>query len=424
MRSDMAEVLVRTGPDTAMGKLMRRYWVPLLLASEVAQPDCAPVRIPVLGERLIAFRDSQGRLGVIDEFCAHRGTSLFFGRNEEGGLRCAYHGWKYDTHGRCIELPSEPQTAAKVSLKAYPCIERGGMVWAYMGPPELKPEPPALEWCTVPDSHRYVSKRLQESNYLQGMEGGIDTTHVSYVHRYELDRDALHMNAACKKYIKGDPNVVFTVQETPSGMTIFGRRNGEEDSWYWRITQWIFPWFTLVPPTGPHPLAAHIWVPIDDENCWTWNINYYPDQPLSVDERREMEAGKGIHAPLVPGSFRPVANKSNDYLIDRQAQKARIMYSGVDGLGMQDASLQESMGPIQDRTRERLVQTDRAIVLARRRLHEAALAQGTTPDALPALNPGTHLVRSASVLLKKDEDVERWAHQALVAAQANPLYCL
>ncbi len=424
MRNDMADVLVRTGPDAPMGRLMRRYWVPLLLQSEIAEPDCAPVRIPVLGERLIAFRNSQGRPGVIDEFCAHRGTSLFFGRNEEGGLRCSYHGWKYDISGQCIELPSEPQLASKVRLKAYPCIERGGIVWAYMGPPELKPEPPALEWCTVPDSHRYVSKRWQESNYLQGMDGGIDTTHVSYVHRYELERDALHMNAACVKYIKDDPNVVFTVQETPSGMTIFGRRNGEADSWYWRITQWIFPWFTLVPPTGPHPLAAHIWVPIDDENCWSWNINYYPGQPLSAEERREMGAGRGIHAPLMPGSFRPVANKSNDYLIDRQAQKARIMFSGVDGLGMQDASLQESMGPIQDRTRERLVQTDRAIVLARRRLHDAALGIDTSRGELPALNPGTHHVRSASVLLQKDKDVELWARKALVADQSNPLYCL
>ena len=424
MRKESAEVLVRTGPDAPMGRLMRRYWVPLLLQSEIAEPDCPPVRIPVLGEQLIAFRDSQGRPGVIDEFCAHRGTSLFFGRNEEGGLRCSYHGWKYDIHGRCVDLPSEPHTAAKVSLKAYPCIERGGIVWAYMGPPELKPEPPALEWCTVPDSHRYVSKRWQESNYLQGMEGGIDTTHVSFVHRYELERDALHMNAACKKYIKADPNVVFTVQESASGMTIFGRRNGEADSWYWRITQWIFPWFTLVPPTGPHPLAGHIWVPIDDENCWTWNINYYPTQPLSEEERREMQAGRGIHAPLMPGSFRPVANKSNDYLIDRKAQKARIMFSGVDGLGMQDASLQESMGPIQDRTRERLVQTDRAIVLARRRLHDAALGIDTPNAELPALNPRSHHVRSASVLLQKDENVELWAREALVADKSNPLYCL
>jgi nitrite reductase/ring-hydroxylating ferredoxin subunit len=423
MRREMAEVLVRTGPGTPLGKVMRRYWVPALLQEEIAEPDCPPVRVQLLGERLIAFRDSAGRPGLLNEFCAHRGTSLFFGRNEEGGLRCSYHGWKYDVHGQCVDLPSEPQTACKVRLKAYPCIERGGVVWVYMGPAELQPEPPALEWCTVPASHRYISRRWQECNYLQAMEGGIDTTHVSFVHRYELERDALHMNAACKKYIKADPNVQFTVQETASGMTIFGRRNGEEDSWYWRITQWIFPWFTLVPPTGPHPLAGHVWVPMDDENCWTWNINYYPDRPLSAEERGEMERGAGIHAPLIPGTLRPVANKDNDYLVDRRAQKEKRAFSGVFGFGIQDSSLQESMGAIQDRTEERLVQTDRAIILARRRLHDAATAIEEKGE-LPAIHPKTHAVRSASVLLPKEQSVEAWAKDALVAGANNPLYSL
>jgi len=423
MREEMADVLVRTGPGTPMGKVMRRYWVPALLVSEIAEPDCPPVRVKLLGERLLAFRDTQGRPGLINEFCAHRGTSLFFGRNEEGGVRCSYHGWKYDVHGQCVDLPSEPQMACKVQIKSYPCIERGGVVWTYMGPAELKPDAPALEWCTVPDSHRYISRRWQECNYLQAMEGGIDTTHVSFVHRYELDRDKLHMHAPCKKYLKADPNVQFTVQETPSGMTIFGRRKGEDDSWYWRITQWIFPWFTLVPPTGPHPLAGHIWVPMDDENCWTWNINFSPTHPLSAEERLEMERGAGIHAPLIPGTLRPVANKDNDYLIDRKAQKEKLSFSGVSGFGIQDSSLQESMGSIQDRTQERLVQTDRAIILARRRLHDAALGADQKQE-LPALNPASHSVRSASVLLPKEQNVEAWAKAALVASAQNELYSL
>jgi hypothetical protein len=218
---------------------------------------------------------------------------------------------------------------------------------------------------------------------------------------------------------------VFDVHETPFGMTIFGRRKGEVDSNYWRITQWVFPWYTLVPPTGPHPLGAHMWVPMDDENCWSWNINFYPHQPLSDDERREMAAGAGIHAPLIPGTFRPVANQDNDYLIDRRAQKERRMYSGVAGLGMQDSSLQESMGPIQDRTRERLVRTDQAIILARRRLHQAAMAIDAGAQ-LPALDPATHHVRSGSVLLDKDTDVQHWARDALQAraGELNPLYSL
>ncbi len=422
MRQTQAEVLVRTGPGTPMGKLMRRYWVPVLEQSEISEADCPPVRVMILGERLLAFRDSQGRPGLVDEFCAHRRTSLFFGRNEDGGLRCAYHGWKYDVTGQCMELPSEPQTAPKVRIKAYPCIDQGGVVWTYMGPPELQPPPPELEWSLLPESHRVVSRRLQECNYLQAMEGGIDTSHVSFVHRYQLAADALCGDAPCTKYIKADPNVVFTVDETPAGLTVFGRRTGEADSWYWRITQWIFPWYTLIPPTGPNLLGAHAWVPMDDENCWTWSINYQY-QPLSEAHRNELLEGHGNHTPLIPGTLRPVANKDNDYLIDRKAQRDKRSYSGVAGFAMQDASLQESMGPIADRSAERLVQTDKAIVLARRKLHQAMLTHEQDGQA-PALEPRTHHVRSASVLLERSKDVTQWAVEALRAAQGNPAYTL
>ena len=418
----MEEVLVRTGPDTPMGKLMRRYWVPVVMQREIAEPDCPPVRVKIMGERLLAFRDSLGRPGLIDEFCAHRRASLFFGRNEEGGIRCSYHGWKYDITGQCLDLPSEPQTAARVRIKAYPCVERGGIVWAYMGPPELKPAPPEFEWAMLAESQRVVSRRLQECNYLQAMEGGIDTSHVSFVHRYELESDALTKGARCEKYIKGDRNVVFQVQESPGGLTIFGRRNGEADSWYWRITQWIFPWYTLVPPTGPHLIGAHAWVPVDDENCWTWSINFQY-QPLSDGHRQDLVDGAGNHTPLIPGTLRPTANKDNDYLIDRRAQKENRSYSGVAGFAIQDASLQESMGAITDRSQERLVQTDRAIVLARRKLYQAAMAldNGAEP---PALEPRSHHVRSASVLLPRAQDIVAWAEKSLVAAKDNPVHTL
>jgi phenylpropionate dioxygenase-like ring-hydroxylating dioxygenase large terminal subunit len=158
------EELVRTGPGTLMGDLMRRYWIPALHDWELPEPDCPPVRVQLMGEKLVAFRDSSGRIGLVDEFCAHRGVSLWFGRNEENGLRCPYHGWKYDISGRCVELPSEPPEtgmAARVKLTSYPCIEQGGVVWTYMGPPELQPEPPGLEWAVVPAERRFVSKRVQ-----------------------------------------------------------------------------------------------------------------------------------------------------------------------------------------------------------------------------------------------------------------------
>ena len=426
MRTDKTDVLIHTNADTPMGALLRRYWIPAMLSEEIPDADCPPVRVKLLGEKLLGFRDTKGRPALIREFCAHRGVSLFFGRNEECGIRCAYHGWKYDIHGQCVDLPSHPAMAKRVKIPAYPCIEQGDIIWAYMGPPELMPEPPGLEWSLVPASHRYVSKRLQECNYLQAMEGGIDTSHVSYVHRYEFDADpslTIDGHMPSKKYIVGDPNVVFQTREMPNGLTIFGRRNGEEDSYYYRITQWIFPWFTLVPPTGMRSIGGHMWVPIDDENCWTWNINYYPDKPLMADERAWMIEGAGIHGPAIPGTYFPVANKQNNYLIDRKAQKENRAYSGVFNLAIQDASLQESMGPIQDRSIETLVGTDAAIIKVRDLLHSACknLENGTVP---PALDAKSQRVRSASVLIKKEKNVEEWARESLGATPDIPVYSL
>jgi hypothetical protein len=306
-------------------------------------------------------------------------------------------------------------------IKAYPCIERGGAVWAYMGPPEKKPSPPELEWCLVPESHRYVTKRLQESSYLQAMEGGIDTSHVTWVHRYEVDVDPMHRHSAANKYIKADRNVEFDIEEVEHGLTIFGRRMGELDSHYWRITQWIFPWFSLIPPFGPHALGGHVWVPIDDENCWAWSINWLADRPLPKEELDAMKEGKGIHVKFIPGTFVPEANKGNNWLIDRDAQKKNISFSGVAGFSIQDASLQESMGPIQDHSREHLVPTDKAIVMARRSLAKAArnLGQGIEP---PALDPESQRVRAAAVLLERSVHAPDWAKQALLDGLKQPVF--
>jgi len=415
------EDLIRTGPDAPMGRLMRRYWVPAVLSSEVAEPDGPPVRVKLLGERLLAFRDTNGDLGLVDEFCAHRGASLFLGRNEECGIRCSYHGWKYDIHGRCVDLPSIPEVGPKVRIKAYPCVERGDIVWAYMGPPENQPEPPSLEWCGVPPENRYVSKRLQQCGYLQAMEGGIDTTHASWVHRYELDIDPMHRNAAANKYVKADSNAIFEIEEAKHGLTIFGRRNGEPDSYYWRVTQWIAPWFTLIPPFGHHAMGGHIWVPIDDESCWAWSINFFPDRPLPANELQAMKEGKGIHVKYIPGTFVPEANPSNDWLIDRRAQKARHSFSGVEGFSIQDASLQESMGPIQDYSREFLVPTDVAIVRTRQVLRRAIreIQEGRDP---PGLDAASQRVRAASVLLDRKISAKQWASSSLVDALDAPVF--
>ncbi|MBC7203593.1 MAG: aromatic ring-hydroxylating dioxygenase subunit alpha, partial [Pusillimonas sp.] len=278
-----------------------------------------------------------------------------------------------------------------------------------------------LEWVTLPESHVYVSRRWQESNYLQAMEGGIDTAHVSYVHRYEVDIDPMHKGTKALDYIKADGNVVFEIEKMPFGLSLFGRRNGEPDSYYWRITQWLFPWYTLIAPFGDHSMAGHIFVPMDDHNCWVWSVNFHPAKPLSKQEREELELGRGIHVEYEEGSLRPKANKDNDYLIDRKAQKEKRSYSGVFGFALQDSSLQESMGPIQDREAEHLLPTDRAIVMARRMLYDAVLGleKGELP---PALDAAAQHVRSAGVLLDRSVNPVEWARKHLNDNLNKPIY--
>ena len=393
-------LLCLTGAGTAMGCLMRRYWIPVLHSEELPEPDCPPVRVKLMSERLLAFRDTSGAVGLIDEFCAHRGVSLWFGRNEEGGLRCPYHGWKYDTSGTCIEVPSEPAESGfcrKVRLKSYPCVEKGGVVWTYMGPPAVQPAFPAFEWLELPVSHRFIKKRHQESNWLQAMEGGIDGSHVSWLHSGELKSDPLHVSKGAN--FQGDRTPKFEVVESAGGLLIGTRRNADEGHYYWRVTQFILPWYTMIPPYGSNALNGHAWVPIDDGNVVTWSFTWHPTRPLSEHELATMGKGGGMHVELVPGTFRPVINKDNDYMIDRQAQKEGRYYSGVAGIAMQDASLQESMGPIVDRTKENLVSTDNAIIMARLQLKRQALAlraKGTAPRGLCVEH---HRVRSASFVL-------------------------
>ncbi|MBU0587169.1 MAG: aromatic ring-hydroxylating dioxygenase subunit alpha [Gammaproteobacteria bacterium] len=424
MNKEMSETLTRVGPGTRMGNLMRRYWVPALTSSEIEEADGPQVRIQLLGEKLLAFRNSDGKACLIGEFCSHRGVSLYFGRNEENGIRCAYHGVKFDGDGKCVDVPSSPQACARMHIKGYPCIERGGIVWAYMGPADKQPAPPELEWCTLPKDHVFVSRRLQYSSYLQAMEGGIDTAHVSYVHSFEVDSDPMHKGVKALDYIKADGNVVFEIEKTPFGLSLFGRRNGESDSYYWRVTQWLFPWFTLIAPFGKHALGGHVWVPIDDHSCWAWSINWQPSQPLSIEERTAMEAGRGIHVEYEsPGSFVPKSNRENDYMMDRVAQKDKRAYSGIFGFSAQDYSLQESMGTIQDHEAERLLPTDKAIVMARRMLQEAALGLEVGQEP-PALDASQQHVRPAGVLLPKDQDPVEWAQQYLADSIHKPVFSL
>jgi phthalate 4,5-dioxygenase len=407
------DFLTRTGPGTPMGSLLRRYWIPALLSSEVPEADCPPVRVKLMSERLLAFRDTQRTVGVIDEFCAHRGVSLWFARNEENGLRCSYHGWKYDVTGQCVEVPSEPAESGfckRIRLKSYPCVELGDVIWVYMGPPELRPPLPAFEWAKVAHPRRFVSKRTQECNYLQAMEGGIDSAHVSFLHRHDLRSDELHVGEGAE--LTRATDVRFEVVETKGGMIIGVRRPAHAGHLYWRITQWVMPFHTMIPPYGENALNGHAWVPVDDESCMAWCFTHHPTRALTEHELAVMRSGGGIHVKLTPGSFRPVVNKDNDYMMDRAAQRAGKTYCGVAGIAMQDAAIQESMGPVQDRSKENLVSTDNGVIMARIRLRKASLAaaQGKEPDGI---DPATHAVRSASLVLPENVSFIDAAAEAL-----------
>ena len=406
LRKEINDLLTETDAGKPMGEMFRQYWVPAMLASELAEDDCAPVRIKLLGERLIAFRDSHGRYGLMDEFCAHRGVSLWFGRNEEGGLRCPYHGWKYDYTGQCVEVPSEPEESGfceKIKLRGYPLIKVGDVLWTHMGDKEDRPPEPIWEFATVPAEQTYTSKRWQESNWLQALEGGIDSSHVSFLHSGGLKSDPLFRGAKGNQYNENDKKPVFEVVESDGGLHIGARRMAEEGHYYWRITPWIMPSFSMVPPRGDHPMHGHFWVPIDDHNCWAWSFDYHPTRALTKDERQAMIDGYGVHNQYVPGSFRPLQNKDNDYLMDREAQISGESYSGIWGIAIQDASLQESMGPIVDRTKENLVSTDNGIIMARHRLRKACIALRDKGEQPPGRVPEHQLVRSAARILPPDQ---------------------
>ena len=339
LRKEQNDLLTQTGPGTPFGQMFRCYWVPALLAEELPENECPPVRVKLFSERLLAFRDTDGKYGLIDEFCAHRGVSLWFGRNEEHGLRCPYHGWKYDTTGQCIDVPSEPMEVRLLQEDQAQVLSAGedrpGAVDLY-GPAGQAAAAAGMGVLAGPREQVFISKRLQESNWLQAMEGGIDSSHVSFLHRGDLGSDPLFKGAKGNQYNLSDMRPHFEVVEQPGGLYIGARRNAENGNYYWRITPWVMPNFTMIPPRGDHPMHGHFWVPIDDHNCWAWTYDFHPTRALTKEERAAMEAGQGLHCKYVPGSYRPLANKDNDYLMDRAAQRAGKTYSGIEGFAIQD----------------------------------------------------------------------------------------
>ncbi|MBL8551618.1 MAG: Rieske 2Fe-2S domain-containing protein [Hyphomonadaceae bacterium] len=380
------ERLTRVGPGTPGGAFLRRYWQPACLSQELPEHDGPPVRVRLLGEDLLAFRNTAGAVGLVDAYCPHRRAPLFFGRNEECGLRCVYHGWKFDTKGDCVDMPSEPadtRLQAKVKLKAYPTVERGGVVWAYLGPPEKQPAPPNYEWLRAAPTHRYVSKTFQHSNYLQALEGGLDMSHSSFLHNERLGDTTETRNR--------DRTPRAELEATDYGYWYATVRRIDPERNYVRFNHFIMPhgnvFGAFTSPTGERLNAARVdgkfWAPIDDEHThvYNWSCAYDAHTALTPEDWEACEAfcGRGTD-DLVDGTFRLKKNLANDYLIDRQRQKARS-FTGIEGLNTQDFALQEGMGPIVDRSQEHLGTSDRAIVLMRRLLRDniAAVERGEDP---------------------------------------------
>jgi phenylpropionate dioxygenase-like ring-hydroxylating dioxygenase large terminal subunit len=448
------EVLCRVGPGTPMGTLMRQYWIPVLLSSELPAPDCPPLRLRILGENLVAFRTTSGAVGIVANACPHRGASLFFGRNEEEGLRCVYHGWKFDVSGACVDMPSEPAESnfkTKVRVRAYATQERGGVVWAYLGTrraDELPPLP-GIEPNLLPEHETSVQKVLRECNWMQGLEGDIDTSHLAYLHLGAIQPEDT-TPGTFDYYTVADRAPQYDVIDTEFGTSYGAYRPAEADSYYWRVAHFLFPFYTMI-PTGVLGVQVLVraWVPIDDDHMMFWSFAVPSSRAQGQGTPPGINASAGSGAAIVAragrqaganntggfeylpettgwyGKFRLPQNGSNDYGIDRDAQRSSS-YTGIPGIHQQDQAITESMGAIYDRSHEHLGTSDAMVIRTRRRLINAAKAlerDGVLPPGVD--DPGVYHCRSGGVILPRTADwieATRSLRKAFVQHSADEVY--
>ena len=385
------ETLTRVGPGTKMGELMRQFWIPAAMSSELVA-DGDPVRLMLLGEKLIAFRDSSGRAGIMDHRCPHRCASLFFGRNEEDGIRCVYHGWKFDVDGNCLEMANVPphqDFKQKVKAKAYKAEERNGLVWVFMGDQENVPGLPEHEATLVPEEQMMINFKLRECNWLQAIEGEIDTSHLGFLHFGSVGKG--NFEDATFRSTVANRAPEYISRETDYGAVYAAHRPAAERPGMtnWRLAHFLFPCFALPPLAALDTnVSLRGYIPMDDENTMCV-ILFKKDNRTADDwaERNAIAGGDDFHClPNTTdwkGRFRLKENKENDYLIDRDLQRTKS-YTGIGGILLQDHAVVESMGPISDRTLEHLAPSDRMITETRRALLRAADAyakDGTLPAA-------------------------------------------
>jgi phthalate 4,5-dioxygenase len=417
------ELLTKVGPGTAMGELFRQYQIPVLLSAEL-ESGGPPKRVRLLGEDLVAFRTTRGQIGLVGESCSHRCASLYFGRIEEEGIRCIYHGWKYGLGGQCLDMPNVPaeyQFKEKIRHPAYPCVDRGGFIWTYMGFSKEPPPIPDFEFLSVPEEHRYIEQRdYQNCSYLQALEGGIDPSHGAFLHG-PIQALPLADDGALRAhgtgigadrdvggtmrigFATGQRTPVVEMVETEYGVIVSGRRNAPEPGKYlWRINHFLMPFYTMPPGTSDLPYLCHMWVPVDDEHHINWRPQWSPFRPLRDEERRRFVYERLPATPEAYGDIRLAANRSNNYFMDWEIHRTRKF--GIPTLHLEDVAVTESQGPICDRTKQNLTQADIASIAVYDRLMSAAaaLANHQTPPA-GAYDPTIYRgVRGACAALPKD----------------------
>jgi phthalate 4,5-dioxygenase oxygenase subunit len=381
----------RVGPGTPMGRLMREYWIPAALSSEL-EAGGAPVRILLLGEKLIGFRDGAGRVGVMDHRCPHRCASLFFGRNEKDGVRCVYHGWKFDVEGRCLEQPNVPlrdQAPDKAPARAYKAADRNGLIWVYMGQRTVPPPLPDFGPMKFPAEDLVIAASQVRSNWLQAMEGAIDNSHTGFLHRTDLEnrlkRGGDGPETELLRYFLAEPAPEIEAVDTEWGTMYGNKRPGRPGGAYWRVGHFLFPCWSI-PTAGPigQDLQMLGWFPMDDTHTFhisvRWKGNY-------AGARAQESAIIDTQPNTTDwyGRWVPIANSSNDYLIDRAGQLRGESMTGIQRIPTQDRMANESMGEMVDYDFEHLKTSDLMISRTRRRLFAAAEAlqrDGTLPPGI------------------------------------------
>ena len=389
------DLLCRVEGDASMGRLMRRHWIPACLSEEVAERDGTPVRVRLLGEDLVAFRDTAGRIGMVGEQCPHRRASLALGRNEECGLRCLYHGWKVDVGGNVVDRPSETHQAVlakKVMHKAYPCRDAGGFVWVWMGAPrEMRDfEPPA--WAPSPGVNTSIVKIHVGCNWAQVLEGAIDSAHSSSLHSTDMvPAEVASAGATDGEWLRPstDKAPTLQVQRTEFGFRYVAIRRplaNADTHDYLRITLFVAPFTVLIPPNDRYKLSI-LNIPLDDANTMFYFIAWSEGQGIAQEAWRAFcRARVGVD---LDANFRRIRTRENNYLQDRNAMK-HGSHTGIEGIPNQDIAMWETMGTIADRSQERLGASDMAIVQFRRIMVDAArkvrdggAAIGTSPGHVP-----------------------------------------